>query len=677
MFFKANLKVFILLVSLTFTVLALHRFGFLDTSLSLLENRSQDSFSSVSTSKIIGELTETNGYTSLQCHLEVVEGFNLCGLAVNVSDQLEKGVNVERYDELELELLYSAPFADPKIKVSFRNFHSNYSSLEDPISLKFNTIIFSSEKYSGVLSVPLDVFKVENWWIEEYGIDFKDSQVDLSNIFYVEFLSHGMPAAGDYEITLKKVILRGEMITENNLLKLIFAGWLLVGVILLIRQHNKLNEISKRDMLTGLYNRRGIQEKLNHISPDHAVYMFYIDINDFKNINDTYGHDVGDKLLICFSRMVEEKLEQYQKRGYLSRFSGDEFVIICDDFTREDMLALAYAITLNFEKPVNIDSYSIPLSISLGIAKASNTDNNFDRLLAHAGAAMYHVKNNRLLSFQEFDEAFSENVYYKKRVSEYIKEALKQDKFYLNYMPIYDAKSLKVVAFEVLLRTNSNDMKALGPDVFIPIAEEYNLIREIDFWVLENTFIGIKDNYEFLADKTLTFCINMSSEELNNPLFISTLRDLLEKYNVPPEWIELELTETSFVEIGQEAINVLESIRSLGVKLSLDDFGTGYISFNQLVNYPVNVLKIDKSFVDLLETEKKSSEMIIQAILAMAESYQLDTVAEGVETAEQFVYLRESGCRYMQGYLLSKPVPWLIAKDLLVKPDTEKLKSLM
>lgn len=677
MFFKANLKVFILLVSLTFTVLALHRFGFLDTSLSLLENRSQDSFGSVSTSKITGELTEANGYISLQCHLEVAEGFNLCGLAINVSDQLKKGVNVERYDELELELLYSAPFADPKIKVSFRNFHSNYSSLEDPISLKFNTIIFSSEKYSGVLSVPLDVFKVENWWIEEYGIDFKDSQVDLSNIFYVEFLSHGMPAAGDYEITLKRVILRGEMITENNLLKLIFAGWLLVGAILLIRQHNKLNEISKRDMLTGLYNRRGIQEKLNHISPDHSVYMFYIDINDFKNINDTYGHDVGDKLLICFSRMLERKVEKYQSNSYLSRFSGDEFVIIFDDLNREDMLALAYAITLKFQEPVAIDSFSIPVSISLGVAKAQHADNNFDTLLAHSGAAMYHVKNNRLLSFQEFDQAFSENVYYKKRVSEFIKEALDRNEFFLNYMPIYESKTLNIVAFEVLLRTHSENMKSIGPDVFIPVAEEYNLIREIDLWVLENTFKNIRENFDILSDKTPTFCINMSSEELNNPLFISALRDLLEKYSIPPEWIELELTETSFVEIGQEAINVLESIRSLGVKLSLDDFGTGYISFNQLVNYPVNVLKIDKSFVDLLETEKKSSEMIIQAILAMAESYQLDTVAEGVETAEQFVYLRESGCRYMQGYLLSKPVPWLIAKDLLLNPELDKLKKLM
>ncbi|MEP0072664.1 MAG: bifunctional diguanylate cyclase/phosphodiesterase [Marinomonas sp.] len=677
MFFKANFKVLVLLVLLTFSALALHRLGFLDTSLSLLENRGIDSFSSVSTSKIDEELITTRSYTSLKCHLDVAEGFNLCGLAVDISDQLETGVNVERYDELELELVYSAPFADPKIKVSFRNFHPNYAISDDPVSLKFNTIAFSSEKYSGPLSVPLDAFKVENWWIDQYGIDFKDSQVDLSNIFYVEFLSHGMPVAGDYEITLKKLILRGEIITENNLIKVIFSVWLLVGIIFLIRQHGKLNEISRRDILTGLYNRRGIQERLRSISLDHNVYMFYIDINGFKKINDSYGHDIGDKLLICFSRILERKIEKYRSNSYLSRFSGDEFVIIFDDLNREDTLALASAITLKFQEPVAIDSYSIPVSISLGVAQAQQADNNFDTLLAHSGAAMYHVKNNRLLSFQEFDEAFSENVYYKKRVSEHIKEALKQDKFYLNYMPIYDAKSLKVVAFEVLLRTNSNDMKALGPDVFIPIAEEYNLIREIDFWVLENTFIGIKDNCEFLADKSLTFCINMSSEELNNPLFISTLKDLLEKYNVPPEWIELELTETSFVEIGQEAINVLESIRSLGVKLSLDDFGTGYISFNQLVNYPVNVLKIDKSFVDLLETEKKSSEMIIQAILAMAESYQLDTVAEGVETAEQFVYLRESGCRYMQGYLLSKPVPWLIAKDMLVKPDTEKLKSLM
>ncbi|ETX10562.1 hypothetical protein MUS1_14830 [Marinomonas ushuaiensis DSM 15871] len=676
MFLKANLKVLLILILLTLSAFFLHRFGFLNSSLPLLDERNHHSFQSVSTSKVVNSLVSSKGYTSLQCHLDVAEGFNLCGLALDVKSSLGKGINVGRYNDLELEVIYKAPFESPKIKVSFRNFHSNYSRIEDPTSFKFNTITFSTEKNLGTLTVPLDVFQVENWWVEQYDVDFQNSQVDLSNIIYLEFLSHSMPVSGDYEIMLKNVTLKGELISENSLYKLIFAVWLLVGAILLVRQHFKLNEISKRDMLTGLFNRRGIQKKLNSMSYDHSAYMFYLDINGFKNINDTYGHDVGDKLLICFSRMLERKAEKFQANSHLSRFSGDEFLIIFYDLNREDMLALAYAMTLKFQEPIPIDSYKIPVSISLGVAKAEHVNNNFDTLLAHSGAAMYHAKNNRLLSFQEFDKAFSENVYYKKRVSEFIKEALDKDEFFLNYMPIYEAKSLKIVAFEVLLRTHSEKMKSIGPDVFIPVAEEYNLIREIDLWVLENTFKNIRDNFEVLSDKTPTFCINMSSEELNNPLFISSLRDLLDKYNIPPAWIELELTETSFVEIGQEGINILESIRSLGVKISLDDFGTGYISFNQLVNYPVNGLKIDKSFVDLLETGKKSSEIIIQAILAMAESYQLDTVAEGVETVEQFMYLRELGCHNMQGYLLSKPVPWLIAKDVLLNPETDKFKKL-
>jgi len=677
MFLIVKFKTIILLIFITFIAFFSFSFGFLDTSMSLIEDNNDSSFQPIFSGDVSGGIVIDSDSPSMECHLETLGAFNLCGLAIDMGRRLDQGIDIGRYNSLELQFTYNTPYKNPKMKVSLRNFHPNYATINDYSSLKFNTIILSSDKYVGTFTVPLSAFQVESWWIEQYGIEFKDSHIDLSNVSRLEFLSYGMTSVGHYEITLKTVTLKGKLISGNDLLKLILAMWLVVGAIFLLRQHKKLNEMSQRDVLTGLYNRRGIQQKLNRIPPDNKVYMFYIDINEFKKINDTYGHDIGDKLLISFSRIVEAKIEKLKKSSYFSRFSGDEFIILFDSISQEDMLALAYAITLEFKKPISISSYNILISISLGIAKAEYAENNFDTLLAHSGAAMFHVKSNKLLSFQEFDETFSKGVYFKKRVSEFIKEALSQNEFFLNYMPIYDAKSLEIASFEVLLRTNSANMKAIGPDVFIPIAEEYNLIRAIDLWVLENTFKKIMENYEFLSEQSVVFCINMSSEELKNPLFKTDLSHLLSKYNVPPEWIELELTETSFVEIDQRGIDILNDIRSLGVKLSLDDFGTGYISFNQLVNYPVNSLKIDKSFVDLLGTENTSSETIIRAIISMATSYKLDTIAEGVETAEQYTYLSELGCHYVQGYLLSKPVSWTVAKGLLTTPQTEKLKQLL
>ncbi|MBD5769658.1 putative bifunctional diguanylate cyclase/phosphodiesterase [Marinomonas colpomeniae] len=676
MFLKNNFKLFLFLIVFTFSAVFLYRFGYFDTSLSIPVNDPNTVFS-ITSEDVTDSLVDENSDFKIQCSLDAVEKFNFCGVGIKLSNSMETGIDITRFDRLELELSYSAPVDRPRVKVSFRNYNPVYSTPTDFTSLKFNTITFDASKYDHSFIVSLDFFQVESWWIDQYNIDFKDSQTDFSNISRLDFLTYNMPVTGVYELNVKKVILRGERISEYDLFKLIFTAWLVIGFVVLLRQHNALKKRSITDLLTGLYNRRGIQQKLQKISSDNEVFMFYININEFKKINDTYGHNVGDKFLIYFSRLIEDKVKGFKGISHISRYSGDEFLIVFDNISETDMRMLAYSITAALKESVVIDPYKISVSISMGVSKTQAVKKNFDTLLARAGAAMYHVKSNNLLSFQEFDEPFSKNIYFKKKVSEFIKEALSNDEFYLNYMPIYDTKNLEIKAFEVLLRCSSESMKGTGPDVFIPIAEEYNLIRVIDLWVIESTFKNIKNNYDFLMKTPVVFCINISSEELKNPLFKKNLVRLLDEYEIPPEWIELELTETSFVEIDQKSIDVLSEIRTLGVNLSLDDFGTGYISFNQLINYPVNNLKIDKSFVDLLETENESGEMIVRAILSMADSYELHTIAEGVETAEQYAYLLELGCHYVQGYLLSKPLSWPLAKALLIEPNTENLKNLV
>jgi len=680
MFFQENLKTFIFLIAFTLVAIFLYRFDYLDKSLSIPYDLTESSMEVVASDAVVAsEERKINGEgISVNCRLDNPVVYNWCGVAVKFKGEgLASGIDLTGYDNVHFEVTYNSPMVNPKIKVTLRNFHFNYSNTTDSNSLKFNTVFLNTDKYTGETEVPLNIFQVENWWLAQYDIDFKDSQSDLSNVSRIEFLSYDMPMAGDYVITINNVYFKGELITANDLFKLIISVWLVVCAILLFNQHKKLKKISDSDALTGHLNRRGIQRKLKAIPAQYEVSLFYININEFKKVNDTYGHNVGDSFLIYFAQYLFKKSKEFNGVSYLSRFSGDEFLIVFENISHEKMQALAHSITLELKEPIVIGSYSISITASLGVAKTTNVKKNFDTLLVHAGAAMYHVKNNQLQSFQEFDKPFSKHLYFKKKVSESIKEALVNDDFYLNYMPIYDLRGLEVVSFEVLLRSKSKNMEGIGPDVFIPIAEEYNLIRSIDLWVIENTFKNIRDNFTFLKDYPVKFCINMSSEELRNPIFKGNLEKLLTRYKIPPEWIELELTETCFVETDKKSIEVLNDIRSLGVKLSLDDFGTGYISFNQLVHYPVDSLKIDKSFIDMLKTESQSSEMIIRAILSMAESYNLDTVAEGVETPEQYAYLLKLGCNLVQGYLFSEPVAWSAAKNIILESNVDNLRKLV
>jgi len=222
---------------------------------------------------------------------------------------------------------------------------------------------------------------------------------------------------------------------------------------------------------------------------------------------------------------------------------------------------------------------------------------------------------------------------------------------------------------EVLLRTNTQVLSEIGPEVFIPIAEEYNLIKNIDLWVIEATFKQISKEIALLRQHPLIFCINISAAELHNPDFVPHLIELLTLYKIEPSWIELELTETSLIDTDEMSINMLKNVNALGVKLTLDDFGTGYTAFSQLINYPVDNLKIDKSFIDNLNSSDDTQATMVKAIISIAKSYQLQTIGEGVEKQEQYEFLLEHGCDLIQGYLFAKPMAWSSFKEILTAPN--------
>jgi EAL domain-containing protein (putative c-di-GMP-specific phosphodiesterase class I) len=278
---------------------------------------------------------------------------------------------------------------------------------------------------------------------------------------------------------------------------------------------------------------------------------------------------------------------------------------------------------------------------------------------------MYEAKRNGRNRFEFYSEEIAKKLRERHHISENLKLALQQNLFSLVYMPLYDCETLEVVGIEVLLRYEKLILEGIGPDLFIPVAEKTNLIKEIDLWVIENSIIDLielqsKDNFKG------KLCINISGVELQNELFPTQVRALFEKYHVVPSTIEFEITETAFVLNSEKSIVILEELRNLGVSLALDDFGTGYTAFSQLIHYPADCLKIDRSFVDALFSNSAPLNKMVPIIKSLAELYELRVVAEGVETKEQLEYLQSIGCDWVQGYFLSRPLPLFELKKQIV-----------
>jgi len=271
---------------------------------------------------------------------------------------------------------------------------------------------------------------------------------------------------------------------------------------------------------------------------------------------------------------------------------------------------------------------------------------------------MYFAKQSGKNQIKWFDKQVQQKIVLKRKISTTLRYALNTYAFTLVYMPIYRISPLRLVGAEVLIRCSEPSMEGIGPDQFIPVAEEFGLIKEIDLWVIEEVFRGLQASRICEANPDFRISINISAEEMNDIEFPRILEALAKRYQVSPNSVELEITETRLIDIDANNIEVLQKIRALGFRLSLDDFGTGYTAFNQLVNYPVDQLKIDRSFITQLHEGSKHAVMV-DAILSIASSYQYETVAEGVESQEQLTMLEEKGCDLAQGYFLSKPLKWI------------------
>ncbi|QUM78623.1 EAL domain-containing protein [Moritella sp. 24] len=442
----------------------------------------------------------------------------------------------------------------------------------------------------------------------------------------------------------------------------------------------ELDGMAKYDHLTGLINRaqfnKALQSRVsNCIENNQKIAVLYFDLDNFKHVNDRFGHYIGDQLLKEFTVRVKYYLTNRAKELGIendvefSRISGDEFTLILPKVTdMKDVEQVARNLISLFDDGFKLDETVFDIGISIGISICPDDAADISAILKKADIAMYSAKKHRQSNFQFYTSELSYQIERQEKITESLKTALRRNEFYLVYMPIYDCSTGLIDGCEVLLRLSSKDLAAYGPEEFIPIAEQSGLIKDIDYWVIES---AIKQLSIWIKQLNFTgvFAINFSSWELKNPDFVDKVSSLLKLYDVPPQRIELEITETCFVPGDNRSIEMLSKLHNLGVMLSLDDFGTGFTAFSQLIDYPLDTLKVDRMFINAIDSGDNEDKPLVDIIVEIAKLYNLNVVAEGIETSEQLEHVRQLGCHQAQGFLLSKP---LMKEDFVALWQAEK-----
>ena len=425
------------------------------------------------------------------------------------------------------------------------------------------------------------------------------------------------------------------------------------------KQHEaRIQHLAEHDALTGLPNRRVLTEHTNQIihsqrQSDQHFAVILIDLDRFKNINDTLGHLVGDQVLVETARRLNQAV---RSADLVVRLGGDEFVILLTNI--EDPLLIA-EITTNIQQklssPIVIGERSLHTPPSIGIACYPQDGEDVDVLLRNADAAMYQSKFRGGNCWTFYTREINENLTKRLTLEESLREAITNDGLHLHFQPLFDAHSKRVASWEALLRWEHPTLGPISPEQIIPIAEETGLIHDIGRWVIYTACAQIKQ-WEIQGHGLFRISINVSPTQLDVAGFSEVVLNALSETGVRPEQLELEITESVLISHSVTAKNSLETLREAGILLTLDDFGTGYSSLTYLKSLSIDRIKIDRSFVSNI-LENKQDASIVQAVVMLANMLNLGLVAEGVETVEQEKFLREHGCPEVQGFLLGKPMP--------------------
>jgi diguanylate cyclase (GGDEF)-like protein/PAS domain S-box-containing protein len=428
---------------------------------------------------------------------------------------------------------------------------------------------------------------------------------------------------------------------------------------------SKLIHQAFHDSLTGLANRVLFRDRVEHAllrakRQKVPIAVLFLDLDNFKNINDTLGHAVGDELLTEIAESLEKSVREIDT---VARLGGDEFAILLEDSAQpEDSIAVANRILQKIQRVFKLQNKDVTVGISIGIALSNEAEENVDELLRNADVAMYIAKERGKGQYAMFETELHNILLAQIELEADLRKAVENNDFILLYQPIVSLETNEIRGIEALIRWQHPTRGIISPLDFIPLAETTGLIIPIGKWVLENACQQLAKLSENDGDFSVT--VNVSGKQLQDPKFVDEAIEIIEKSGVNPHHIVLEITETQMIHNTQVTHARLCKLKAFGIRLALDDFGTGYSSLNCLHQFPIDVLKIDKSFIDGISDGTETSA-VAKTIIALSDALKLTTIAEGIENQEQIETLKSFGCQYGQGYFYAKPLSELKLAEIL------------
>ncbi len=424
-----------------------------------------------------------------------------------------------------------------------------------------------------------------------------------------------------------------------------------------MQAQERLQHIAHHDALTGLPNRVLFLDRLNQALirahwQKRVVGVMFLDLDRFKNINDTLGHDTGDALL----KAMAARLQGCVRAGdSVARLGGDEFAVLLEDVAQaEDISSIASKILGAFMLPFAIQGHELFITASIGISMYPTDGTTPATLLKNADAAMYRAKDLGKNNYQFYSADMSAAAFERLTLESSLRRALEREEFVLHYQPQIDLATGRVIALEALIRWQHPDFGLLAPTQFIGIAEETGAIVQVGEWVARTAMLQVRRWHE-AGFGHLRVAVNVSGRQFNEPNFVDMIAQLLRETGLPPEALELEITESVIMKNAEKTVARLRALHGMGVRFAIDDFGTGYSSLSYLRRFAIHTLKVDKSFIHDITADSGDVE-IVKTIIMMARGLKLSVIAEGVETREQLVFLKSHGCHGVQGYLVARPL---------------------
>ncbi|MFD2216714.1 MULTISPECIES: EAL and GGDEF domain-containing protein [Metabacillus] len=430
----------------------------------------------------------------------------------------------------------------------------------------------------------------------------------------------------------------------------------------------RIQQLAFYDTLTNLPNRNALTRHLKEVIPDRNlnshIALFFLDLDRFKTINDSYGHSFGNQLLV---NVAARLAQSFTNQAFISRVGGDEFILVINDlFTKETITQFANQILTTFLEPFTINHKAVVISPSIGISlydctqysKETTSDQIIETLIQQADIAMYHAKKQNGCHIQLSNPMLNEEVTRKYQIENELQHALEKDEFHILYQPLVHLESDRILGVEALLRWENKKLGTITPFEFIPILEETGLIKKVGKWILKTVCKQMK----FWKNQNLPLAkvaVNISPIQFQDDSFLEDLNKILNDSKLNPYYLDLEITE-NVIQDFKGSVNTLYEVHKMGVGISIDDFGTGYSSLSSLKYLPINNLKIDKSFINNLDSDGR---ILVQTIITMGKNLEYQLIAEGIESTDQLTFLQELSCDFGQGYMFSKP----LSADALTK----------